>query len=260
MYLKQPGFTYSVCGPFTKNKERIEKFMQTGNIDFIYKKELDKVCFQHDMAYGKTKDLIKRIQSDKVLRDKAFKIAIDPKYDGYQKGLASMVCRFFNKIFSGRGITELNYQLADELHKPIIRKFMKREVYSSFRDDIFGVDLPDMQWLSKYNKWIKYLLCAIDLFSKYTWIVPINNKKGISIINAFQKIISEGRKPNKTWADQGSEFYNNSFKDFLKINNTEMYSTYNEGKSVVTERFIRTLKNKIFKHMTAIWKNIFLMH
>ena len=145
MYLKQPGFTYSVCGPFTKNKERIEKFMQTGNIDFIYKKELDKVCFQHDMAYGKTKDLIKRIQSDKVLRDKAFKIAIDPKYDGYQRGLASMVCRFFNKIFSGRGITELNYQLADELHKPIIRKFMKREVYSSFRDDIFGVDLPDMQ-------------------------------------------------------------------------------------------------------------------
>ena len=106
--------------------------------------------------------------------------------------------------------------------------------------------------MSKYNKWIKYLLCTIDLFSKYIWIVPINNKKGISIINAFQKIISEGRKPNKTWPDQGSEFYNNSFKDFLKINNIEMYSTYNEGKSVVTERFIRTLKNKIFKHMTAI--------
>ena len=145
MYLKQPGFTYSACGPFTKNKERIEKFMQTGNIDFIYKKELDKVCFQHDMAYGKTKDLIKRTQSDKVLRDKAFKIASDPKYDGYQRGLASMVCKFFDKIFSGRGIAELNYQLADELHKPIIRKFMKREVYSSFRDDIFGVDLPDMQ-------------------------------------------------------------------------------------------------------------------
>ena len=145
MYLKQPGFTYSACGPFTKNKERIEKFMQTGNIDFIYKKELDKVCFQHDMAYGKTKDLIKRTQSDKVLRDKAFKIASDPKYDGYQRGLASMVCKFFDKIFSGRGITELNYQLADELHKPIIRKFMKREVYSSFRDDIFRVDLPDMQ-------------------------------------------------------------------------------------------------------------------
>ena len=85
----------------------------------------------------------------------------------------------------------------------------------------------------------------------------IKDKKGVSIVNAFQKIISEKRKPNKIWVDQGSEFYNNSFKDFLKTNNIEMYSTYNEGKSVVAERFIRTLKNKIFKHMTAISKNVY---
>ena len=104
-----------------------------------------------------------------------------------------------------------------------------------------------MQSLSKYNKGIKYLLCAIDLSSKYVWVVPLKDKRGISIVNAFQKIISKGRKPNKIWVDQGSEFYNQSFKDFLKINNIEMYSTYNEGKSVVAERFIRTLKNKIFK-------------
>ena len=97
MYLKQPGFTYSACGPFTKNKERIEKFMQTGNTNFIYKNELDKACFQHDMAYGKSKDLVKRTQSDKVLRDEAFKTASDPKYDGYQRGLTSMVYRFFDK-------------------------------------------------------------------------------------------------------------------------------------------------------------------
>ena len=90
------------------------------------------------------------------------------------------------------------------------------------------------------------------MFSKYAWVIPLKNKKGISIVNAFQKIISKGRKPNKIWVDQGSEFYNNSFKDFLKINNIEMYSTYNEGKSVIAERFLRTLKNKIFKHMTAI--------
>ena len=93
--LKQPGFTYSACGPFTRNKERIEKFMQTGNTDFIYRNELDKACFQHDMAYGKSKDLVKRTQSDKVFKDKAFKIASDPEYDGYQRGLASMVYRFF---------------------------------------------------------------------------------------------------------------------------------------------------------------------
>ena len=97
-----------------------------------------------------------------------------------------------------------------------------------FRDNIWGVDLADMQSLSKYNKGIKYLLCAIDLFSKYAWVVPIKDKKGTSIVNAFQKIISEGRKPNKIWVDQGGEFYNNLFKRFLKINNFEMYSTYIE--------------------------------
>ena len=101
-----------------------------------------------------------------------------------------------------------------------------------------------MQLLSKYNKRIKYLLCTIDLFSKYAWVVPLKDKRGISIVNAFQKIISKGRKPNKIWVDQGSEFYNNSFKDFLKTNNIEMYSTYNEGKSVLAERFIRALKTR----------------
>ena len=126
LHLKQPGFTYSACGPFTKNKERIEKFMQTGNTDFIYKNELDKACFQHDMAYGKSKDLKKRTQSDKVLRGKAFKIVSDPKYDGYQRGLASVVYKFFDKNSSGSGVaTEPNYQLANELHRQIIRKFKR---------------------------------------------------------------------------------------------------------------------------------------
>ena len=132
-------------------------------------------------------------------------------------------------------INEPNYQLANELHKTIIRKIKKRKVYSSFKDNIWGVDLADMQSLSKFNKGIKYLLCEIDLFSKYTWVIPTKGKKGTSIINAFEKIISEGRKPNKIWVNQGSEFYNKSFKGFLKINNIEMYSTYNEGKSVVAE-------------------------
>ena len=168
MHLKQPGFTYSSCDPFTKNKERIEKFMQSGNTNFLYKNELDKACFQHDMAYGKSKDLIKRTQSDKVLKDEAFKIASIPKYDSYQRGLASMVYQFFVKKSKGSDIVtnESNYQLADELHKPIIRKFKKRKVYSSYRDNTWSVDLADMQSLSKYNKGIKYLLCPIDLFSK----------------------------------------------------------------------------------------------
>ena len=137
IHLKQPEFTYSTCGPFTKNKERIEKFMATGNTDFINRNELDKACFQHDMTYGKSKGLAKRTQSDKVLRDKALKIASDPKSDGYQRGLVSIVYKFFDKKSSGSSIaaTEPNYQLADELPKPIIKKFKKRKVYKT----IFGV-------------------------------------------------------------------------------------------------------------------------
>ena len=162
--------------------------MQTGNTDFIYKNELDKSCFQHDMAYGKAKDLVRRTQSDKVLRDKAFKIASDPKYDGYQRGLTFTVYKFFGKKSNVGGITnEPNYQLAEKLHKPIIRKFKKRKVYSLFRGNIWGVDLADMQSLSRYNKRIKYLLCAIDLFSKYAWVIPMKDKKSTSIVNAFKK-------------------------------------------------------------------------
>ena len=177
-----------------------------------------------------------------------------------------MVYKFFDKKSallnksSGSGIVnEPNYQLAKEIHKPIMKKLKKRKVYSSFRDNIWGVDLADMQSLSKYNKGNKYFLCGIDLFSKYAWVIPIKEKKGPSIVNALKKIISEGRKPNKIWIDKGSEVYNNSFKDFMKINNTEMYSTYNEEKSVVAERFITTLKKKVFKHMKLFKKMFILM-
>ena len=139
IHLKQPGFTYSACGPFTKNKEIIQKFMQTGNTDFIYKNGLDKVCFQHDMAYGKSKDLIKRTQSDKVLKDKAFKIASNPNYDGYQRGLTSVVYKLFDKKYKGSCIiNEPNHQLANELHKPIIRK-LKKEKFIHHLEIISGV-------------------------------------------------------------------------------------------------------------------------
>ena len=139
MHLKQPGFTYSVCGPCTKNKERIQTFKETGDTSYIYKNELDKPCFQHDIAYGDFKDLKRRTFSDKVLRDKAFNIAKNPKYDGYQRGLASMVYKFFDKKSKGSGVNiEATHdeQLAKELHKAIIRNFKKRTVYSGFKDDI----------------------------------------------------------------------------------------------------------------------------
>ena len=151
--------------------------MLTENTHFIYRNELDKACFQHDMAYGKSKYLVKRTQSDKVLRDKTFKIASDPKCDGYQRELASMIYKFFYKKSSGSGADgEPNYQLANEFHRQIIRKCKRRKVYSSFRDNIWGADLADMQSLSKYNKGINYLLCAIYLFCKYAWLVPLKDK------------------------------------------------------------------------------------
>ena len=130
-----------------------------------------------------------------------------PKYDCYQRRLASIVYKFFDRTSSGSGVdAEPNYQLANELHRQIIRKFKKRKVYSPFRDNIWGVDLADMQSLSKYNKGIKYLLCTIDFFSKYAWVVPLKDKRRISIVNAFQNIISKGRRPNKIWVDQDCEF------------------------------------------------------
>ena len=195
MHLRQPQFTYSACGPFTKHKQRIQKFKETGDRNYIYKNELDKACFAHDAAYSDSKDLTKRTVADKILRNRAFNIAKDKKYDGYQRGLASMVYKFFDKKSPESGVvtaetsakhvnTKLapqNQQLTEELHKLIIRKFEKRKVHAAFKNNIWGADLADIQLLSKYN------------------------------------------------------------------NNIGMYSTNNEGKSVVAERFIRMLKSKIYK-------------
>ena len=171
-----------------------------------------------------------------------------------------MVYKFFDKKSSGGMIAnnEENIQLANDLNKPIFRKFKKRKLYSSFRDNIWGVDLADMQLLSKFNKGFRFLLCVIDIFSKYALVIPLKDKKGISIVNAFQKIIDDSkRKPNRIWVDKGREFYYNSFKKWLQDNIIVMYSTNNERKSVIAERFTRRLKNKIYKYMTAISKNVY---
>ena len=140
MHLRQPRFVYRACGPFTKHKERIKEFKRTGDTRYIYRNELDKACFQHDSAYADHKDLINRTEADKVLRDKAYDIASNPEYDGYQRGLASMVYKFFDKKSTGSGFKKLKNSssiLADERHKPIIRKFNKRKVYSQFKDNIW---------------------------------------------------------------------------------------------------------------------------
>ena len=147
------------------------------------------------MAYGDFKDLKRRTAADNVVRDKAFNIAKNPKYDGYQRGLASMVYKFFDKETKGSGVTlanksiPQNEQLAEELHKPIIRKCRKRGVYSAFKDNIWAADLADMQLVSRSNKGFRFLLRVIDIYSKYAWVVPLKDKKGVSIVNAFQSIL-----------------------------------------------------------------------
>ena len=121
-----------------------------------------------------------------------------------------------------------------------------------------GVDLADIYLISKFNKGIKYLPCVIDLFCRYVWVAPLKDKRIASIVNGFQSVLKKSkRKPNKIWLDHGSEFYNKIFNNFLKNNDIEMYSTHNEGKPVVAERFIKTLKNKIYKHMTTVSKIVY---
>ena len=152
MHLRQPQFTYSACGPFTKHKKRVQKFKETGDTNYIYKNEFGKACFAHDAAYSDSKDLTKRTVADKILRNKAFNIGKNQKYDGYQRGLASMVYKFFDKKSAsladkstkGIGVTthtnkpvSQNQQLAEEHHKPIIRKFKKRKVHAVFKDNIW---------------------------------------------------------------------------------------------------------------------------
>ena len=145
IHLRQPKFTYSACGPFTKHEQRIQKFKETEDTNYIYKNELDKACFAHDAEYSDSKDLIKRTAANKILKNKAFNIAKDPKYDGYQRGLASMVYKFFGSKSEGSGakhvntkITPQKEQLAEELHKPIIRN-LKKEKYIQHLKIIFGV-------------------------------------------------------------------------------------------------------------------------
>ena len=138
-----------------------------------------------------------------------------------------MVYKIFGKKTKDSGAKSLpqNEQLAEELHQPIIRKFKKRKVYSAYKSYVWTAGLADMQLISKFNKGVRFLLCAINIFSKYAWVVPLKDKKGVSVVNAFKEIVKDpnNRKPHEIWVDKGSEFYNSSFKKWLQDNDIEMY-------------------------------------
>ena len=162
----------------------------------------------------------------------------------------------YNPHIFGKGIKKpilWSNLLANELHKPITKKFRKRRVYVNGIDETWAADLVDMNAYSKQNKGVKYLLTVIDIFSKYGWIIPLKNKSGLSVAEAFNKIFHgrEGRKPIFLWVDKGKEFYNKTVKDLFKGNSIEMYSTENEEKSSVVERWNGTMKQRMFKYFTA---------
>ena len=260
MHFKQPGCTYSACGPFTKNKERIEKIKETGDSRYIYENELDKACIQLDMSFGDFKDLNRRTIADKVLRDKAFNIAKNPKYHKYQRSFTSMVYKFSDKKPSWGKVKDKIIsieEVAEELHKQIIGKLNKRKVHSSFIDNIWGAGQVDMQLISKFSKQFRFLLCVIDIYSKCARVIPFKDKKEITITNAFQKILNVSkRKPSKIWVGKCSEFCNRSMKSWIQNNDIKIYSTHSEKKFALAERFIRTLKSKIHKNITLISKNL----
>ena len=167
------------------------------------------------MGYEDFNDLTRRTRFVKILRDKAFNFARNPKNDGYQRGLALMVSTFFDKKHSGGGIKKeniSNLELVEELYK-LLENQIYGNLYSPFTGNIWGAEIADMQLISKFRNGFCFLLCVTDIFSKYAWVVPLKDKKCITITNAFQKILDESnRKLNKMWVDKGSKFYNRSMK------------------------------------------------
>ena len=164
MRLRQLGFTCSACGPFTKNKEKIQKFKETEDSGYIYQNKIDKACFQHDKTSGDFKDLTRRIASDKMHIEGVLLLW----FIIFLKNKTLLVVLLKMKK---------RKNLAEELHKSTIRKFKKRKVYSPFIDNIWGSDPTDMQLISTFNKGILFLLCVFDIFSKYTWVIPLKDKK-----------------------------------------------------------------------------------
>ena len=175
LHFTQPGLTYSACGLFTKYREWIQKSRDTGNLKHIYKNELDKTCFAHDETFAGSKELSKRTVSDKILKDRAYKIAINLKYNGYQRWLESMVFKFFDKKTALEA--SVNEELDQELHKSMIKKFKRSKVYATFKNNIRPADLAELRSLSSNNWGAKDLLSLTDVFTKYASVKHLKDKK-----------------------------------------------------------------------------------
>ena len=252
------GFTLPnmhYCGPYNpldlqleyNNEGIITKYKQfpTGKID--------RICSQHDVDYTLAKNL-----KDKHIADQKMINAINKlPYRERQWGTFLVKNIILGKKKLGLGIDNSSKILSEELHKPKRKNFPRRKIIVNHIDEIFAADLVEMQKFAKLNKGYRYLLTCIDIFSKYSWVIPLKDKKGINVKNALQKIFIQ-RSPKFLWTDRGTEFYNKQVQDLLNENNIKLYSTNNsEMKSSVIERFNRTFKNMMYKKFTENNNTIF---
>ena len=248
-----PNMNY--CGAYNPLNEQLI-YDKNGNIlRYIQKPSgnTDAICAQHDVDYTLSKNL-----KDKHIADeKMIKAINELPYKDQQYGtfLVKNIIRSKRKL--GLGVENHNKILSEELHKPKRKNYPRRKIVVNHIDEIFAADLVEMQKFAKLNKGYRYLLTCIDIFSKFSWVIPLKDKKGITIKNALQKIFKE-RKSNFLWTDNGKEFYNKQVQDLLNENNIKLYSTNNsEIKSAVVERFNRTFKNMMYKKFTENNNTIF---
>ena len=238
---------YSYCGPGTKYEQRTKEGYKGIN-------ELDSMCKLHDKFYNENSDTKVRNISDIALAYRSDEIAKNHMYDDVQRKDANFISGIMKtKAKFGLGVKkEWNEELADELHAPVKRKFKRRRVISYDVDDIWSCDLVEMQEWSKQNKGYRYMLNVIDVHSKYAWSIPLKDKTGKTVLDAFKQIVhSSGRTPDHIWVDEGKEFYNKLMDEWIKENDIIRYSTHGEHKSAVVERFNRTLKTIMWKRFTA---------
>ena len=251
----KPKFGYKYLGPYNGPLEKQMLYdKQTGEIYKYHDKPknvLDKIASRHDICYElkpKNKGLCDRIMVKEIDN-------IPFKERPWGTFAIKQIINTKQKL--GLGIDNSNKILSEELHKPKRKNFPRRKIIVNHIDEIFAADLVEMQKFAKLNKGYRYLLTCIDIFSKYSWVIPLKDKKGINVKNALQKIFKE-RSPKFLWTDRGKEFYNKQVQDLLNANYIKLYSTNNsEIKSSVVERFNRTFKNMMFKKFTENNNTIF---
>ena len=248
-----PNMNY--CGAYNPlNKQLI--YDKNGNIlKYIQKPsgKTDEICSQHDVDYT----LAKNLKDKHIADEKMIKAINELPYKDQQYGTFLIKNIIQSKRKLGLGVENNNKILSEELHKPKRKNYPRRKIIVNHIDEIFAADLVEMQKFAKLNKGYRYLLTCIDIFSKYSWVIPLKDKKGITIKNALEKIFNK-RKPKFLWTDKGTEFYNKQVQDLLNENNIKLYSTNNsEIKSAVIERFNRTFKNMMYKKFTENNNTIF---